>query len=368
MVSKKVIVGGVAAIIVIGGVTAGLMNSGSTSKDKKDSFSVAMVTSETGIDDESFNQSAWGGLQAYGKDNKLSKGTNGYDYFQSKSQADFIPNFSQAVTAKFDMVAGIGYNLHQATVTTAEKNPKTKFVLIDDVDTKKTKNVASVMFRSEQSSYLVGVASAKKAQELGQHKVAFIGGMKGNIIDAFEAGYTAGVKSVDPTMEVDVRYADSFSDAAKGQMLTNALIANNEHVIFQAAGAVGKGVFTEAKAVNSKLPNDSKDKVYVSGVDMDQTAMGDYKDVNGKKSNFVLTNSLTNVGQGLKLIAEQSKRGNFPGGKVTSYDLEDGGVGITTKGLNAEEKAATDKAKQAIEDGKVKVPNHPAGSEYNQNF
>lgn len=52
----------------------------------------------------------------------------------------------------------------------------------------------------------------------------------------------------------------------------------------------------------------------------------------------------------------------------TSKDKKDSGVGITTKGLNAEEKAATDKAKQAIEDGKVKVPNHPAGSEYNQNF
>ena len=52
----------------------------------------------------------------------------------------------------------------------------------------------------------------------------------------------------------------------------------------------------------------------------------------------------------------------------TSKDKKDGSVGITTKGLNAEEKAATDKAKQAIEDGKVKVPNHPAGSEYNQNF
>ena len=64
----------------------------------------------------------------------------------------------------------------------------------------------------------------------------------------------------------------------------------------------------------------------------------------------------------------KDKKGNFPGGKVTSYDLKDGGVGITTKGLNAEEKAATDKAKQSIEDGKVKVPNHPAGSEYNQNF
>lgn len=56
------------------------------------------------------------------------------------------------------------------------------------------------------------------------------------------------------------------------------------------------------------------------------------------------------------------------GGKTTAYDLKEGGVGITTKNLNDSEKKATDKAKQDIEGGKIKVPNHPAGSDYNQQF
>ena len=366
MVSRKLVVGAV-ALVVVGGVAFGFAQN-APKKAAKDNFTVAMVTDVGGIDDHSFNQSAWEGLQKWGKENNLTKGTSGYDYFQSKTASDFQTSFNQAVSNKFDLVAGIGYSLHEATVSTAEKNKNTKFVLVDDIDTKKTKNVASVMFKSEQSSYLVGVASATKAKELGQTSVGFVGGVPGNIIDAFEAGYTAGVKSVDKNMKVDVQYTNSFTDAAKGQIITNALIANGNHVIFQAAGASGNGVFTSAKAVNTKLSKDSKDKVYVSGVDMDQTAMGAYSDVNGDKDNFVLTNSLTNVGRGLELIANQAKDGKFPGGKVTAYDLKSGGVGVTTKGLNKAEKVAVKKATTKITSGTVKVPNHPAGSTFNQKF
>lgn len=366
MVSKKNLAIGGVAVVVVGGVVAGMLNSNKDT-DKKN-FTVAMVTDVGGVDDKSFNQSAWEGLERWGKDNNVTKGNKGYDYFQSKTAADFQTSFNQAVSQKFSMIAGIGYSLHDATVNTAKKNPNTKFVLIDDVDTKRTKNVASVMFRSEQSSYLVGVASATKAKELGLNSVGFVGGMHGNIIDAFEAGYTAGVKSVDPNMKIDIQYADSFTDVAKGQMITKTMIAKGEKVIFQASGAVGNGVFTATKEANSKVADDSRDKVWVSGVDMDQTDMGNYTDDNGKKANFVLTNSLTNVGRGLELIAKQAQDGKFPGGKTTAYDLKEGGVGITTKNLNEAEKKATDNAKQDIEDGKIKVPNHPAGSEYNQQF
>lgn len=366
MVSKKMLVGGAVALVVVGGAAVASTQGGT--KDSKKNFTVAMVTDVGGVDDKSFNQSAWEGLEKWGKSHNLTKGTNGYDYFQSKSASDFQTSFNQAVSNKFDIVAGIGYSLHEATVSTAKANPKTNFVLVDDIDTKKTKNVASVMFKSEQSSYLVGVASATKAKELGLKSVGFVGGVHGNIIDAFEAGYVAGVKSVDPNMKVNVQYTDSFTDAAKGQIITNAMISGGERVIFQAAGASGNGVFTSAKATNSKLANDSKDKVFVSGVDMDQTDMADYKDVSGKKSNFILTNSLTNVGRGLQLIADQSMKGKFPGGKTTVYDLKAGGVGITKKGLDEEELKAADKAAKDITSGKVEVPNHPAGSEFNQKF
>ncbi|HAB34707.1 MAG TPA: BMP family ABC transporter substrate-binding protein, partial [Exiguobacterium sp.] len=76
--------------------TVGLAACGGSGEkaDQKDQFSVAMVADKGGIDDKSFNQSAWEGLQAYGKDNKL-KQNEGFSYLQSKSQQDYQPNLSR---------------------------------------------------------------------------------------------------------------------------------------------------------------------------------------------------------------------------------------------------------------------------------
>ena len=79
------------------------------------------------------------------------------------------------------------------------------------------------------------------------------------------------MKSVDKNLAVDVQYANSFGDAAKGQTITDAMMAKGEKIIFQAAGATGNGVFTAAKDNNQDLPADSADKVWVIGVDMDQS-------------------------------------------------------------------------------------------------
>lgn len=367
MVSRRLkIIGGVAAVVVIGGVAYGTLSSSNSSAKKN--YTVAMVTDVGGIDDKSFNQSAWEGLQAWGKEHDLKKGSDGYNYLQSKSQADFSPNFQQAVQGKYDLIAGIGYSLHNATVSSAKKNPKTDYVLVDDIDQKKTKNVVSVMFRSEQSSYLAGVAAATKAKALHQSTVGFVGGMHSNIIDAFEAGYTAGVKSVDKNLAVDVQYANSFGDAAKGQTITDAMMAKGEKVIFQAAGATGNGVFTAAKDNNQDLMANSKDKVWVIGVDMDQSNMGNYQTKDGKKDNFTLTSSITGVGRGLHLIANKAMKNQFLGGKIVAYGLKEGGVSVPTKNLNSDEKKAVLKAKKAIIKGDIKVPAHPANSKFKQTF
>ena len=346
MVSRRLLlVGGVVAVAVVGGAAYAM--SGNDAGNAKKNYTIAIVTDVGGVDDKSFNQSAWEGLEKWGKSHKLTKGVNGYNYFQSKTQADYATNFQQAVTAKYSMVAGIGYSLHDATVNAAKKNPKTDFVLVDDIDTKKTKNVASVMFRSEQSSYLAGVAAATKAKDLGSNTVGFVGGMHGNIVDAFEAGYVAGVQSVDKNIKVDVQYADSFTDASKGQTITNAMIA---------------------KGANQQLVADSKDKVWVIGVDMDQSDMGAYTSKDGKKSNFTLTSSITGVGRGLELVANKAMKGEFPGGKTVAYGLKEGGVATPTKNMTNDEKTAVEKAKDDIVSGKIKVPNHPAGSKFNQQF
>lgn len=357
MVSRRtLIIGGVAVVVVAGIAYAATSGSKGGSSDK---FTAAVVSDTNGVNDKGFNQSAWEGLEKWGKANNLSKGQNGYNYFQPKTVADYDTQLTQAATAKYNVVSAIGNTFKDSVQNVSKKYPDTKFVLVDEIADKKYKNVASVMFHSEQSSYLVGIAAATKAKEIGDDTVGFVGGMKNQVIESFLAGYQAGVKSVDPNMKVDATYAGTFSDPAKGQTIAKAKMAQGEHIIFQAAGGVGNGVFQAAKDQDATLAADSKDKVWVIGVDMDQTNMGDYKSKDGQSANLTLTSSLTGVGRGVQLIMESAQKDKFPGGKTVYYGLKEGGVGVVTKNLNADEKKAVETAKEKIISGDIKVPATP---------
>ncbi|EHI69027.1 basic membrane protein [Streptococcus ictaluri 707-05] len=308
-----------------------------------------MITNQTGIDDKSFNQSAWEGLKAWGKDNDLEKG-KGFDYFQSANEAEFTTNLDSAVTSGYNLVFGIGFPLHDAVEKAAADNKDTHFAIVDDVIEGKD-NVASITFSDNEAAYLAGVAAAKTTKT---KQVGFVGGMEGVVAKRFEKGFEEGVKSVDPSIKVRVTYAGSFADAAKGKTIAAAQYAEGADVIYQAAGGTGAGVFNEAKSVNET--RNEADKVWVIGVDRDQMSEGDYTSKDGKKSNFVLTSSIKEVGQALRKVADKTAKGQFPGGKVTTFGLKEGGVNLTTKGLPEDVKEAVEAAKKDIIDGKTSVP------------
>jgi basic membrane protein A len=352
MVSSKTIGAAIAAAAVVGiGAYAFTQNSGD-SNNSADAHTVALVTDQGGIDDRSFNQSAWEGLQAYGEANDLEKGTSGYNYFQSTNASDIKTNLQQAVKNGYKLIYGVGFATHNAVTEVSKANPDINFAIIDDVV--EADNVASVTFKAEQASYLAGVAAAKTTKT---DKVGFVGGIHGDVIDAFEAGFKAGVASVDEDIEVVTQYADSFTDAAKGKTIAGAMYTNNVDVIYQAAGGAGNGVFAEAKALNTKKSAD--EKVWVIGVDRDQAADGEYTDKDGKKSNFTLGSALKRVDQAVEQIAQDAKDGKFPGGKVVTFGLEDKGVGFTTGNLSDDAKEAVAAAEKDILDGKVEVPVKP---------
>ena len=261
---NKKIASAIAATLMLGTVLVGCGNGNSGSEKVK--HTAALVTDGGSIDDKSFNQSAWEGLEAWGKENKLEKGVNGYNYAQSNSDADFTPNINKLIKAKYSTIFGIGYKLAPAIKKTAKQNPKTNFVIIDDVVP--GKNVASVTFKSEQSSFLAGVAAAETTKT---NKVGFLGGVKSDVITTFEKGFIQGVHAVNPKITVDVKYAGSFTKADLGQSMATAMYNNGEDVIFHAAGGTGAGAFTAAK----NLAKNGK-KVWVIGVDQDQKWQGRY--------------------------------------------------------------------------------------------
>lgn len=251
----------------------------------KSDIKVAMVTNQGGVDDKSFNQSAWEGLQKWGKKKGLTKG-NGFDYFQSSNESDHANNLDTAASSGYNLIFGIGFGLHDTIEKVSENNKDVKYVIVDDI-IKGKENVASVTFADNEAAYLAGVAAAKTTKT---KTVGFIGGMEGVVVKRFEAGFKAGVKSIDPAIKVAVSYAGSFTDAAKGKTIAATQYATGVDVIYQAAGGTGAGIFSEAKTENETRKESNK--VWVIGVDRDQSQEGNYVSKDGKKANFVLASTI----------------------------------------------------------------------------
>ncbi len=318
-------------------------------EQKKDNFTVAMVTDIGGVDDKSFNQSAWEGIQSFGKENGLEKGKNGYNYLQSKSDADYTTNLNTLVREDYSLIYAIGSSLAESVTDVATQRPEAKFAIVDEVVEKD--NVASVTFKEHQGSFLVGVIAGLQTKT---NKIGFIGGMEGALIKKFEVGFTAGVKSVNPNAEVKVEYAGSFNDVAKGKSIASSMYASGTDIIYHAAGGTGNGVFAEAKDLKQQDPSK---EIYVIGVDRDQHEEGAVT-VKNKEYNVTLTSMVKRVDVAVKDLATRAKNGDFPGGKKIEYGLEEDGIKISDSRENVSEEAlkAVQEWTEKIKSGEIKVP------------
>lgn len=329
------------ATFLIGGTALVGCGKQSAKSDKGTTHTAALVTAGGGVDDKSFNESAWNGLKAWGKENNLEKGVNGFNYAESASDADFVPNFNKLIKAKYQTIFGNGFNIKGALEKVAVKNPKTNFAIIDEVIPNK-KNITSITFKTEQSSYLAGVAAAKTTKT---NKVGFVGGMESNVIKSFETGFIQGVHAVNPKIKVDVKYAGSFAKADLGQSIATAMYNNGADIIFHAAGGTGNGVFTAAK----DLAKDGK-HVWVIGVDQDQLADGKYKG-----GNVTLVSAVKEVGNAVQDVSNRAMKDKFPGGKILSYDLKNKGVNLVKDNLSDSNWKVVQQYKTKIMNGDIQV-------------
>ena len=321
--------------------------SSDSGSDSSDNFSIAMVTDVGGVDDKSFNQSAWEGIQEFGKENGLEKGTGGYDYLQSASDADYATNLNTLVRNNFDLIFGIGYKLAEDIKEVAEQRPDSQFAIVDEVV--EADNVASITFREEQGSFLVGVAAALSSES---NKIGFIGGIDSGLINKFEVGFIAGVKSVNPDAEVSVQYANAFDKAEIGKEIANSMYKQGIDVIYHAAGATGNGVFTAATELKQA---DNNANVWVIGVDEDQYEEGA---VPGTDLNVTLTSMVKRVDLAVKDLATRTMNGDFPGGETIRYGLDDEAIAVATTGDNMSEETLTaiEEWTAKIKAGEVEIP------------
>lgn len=321
---------------------------GSTSSKggNESDFSLAMVTDVGGVDDKSFNQSAWEGIKEFGKDNGLAEGQDGgYAYLQSKSEADYTVNLNALTRRDFNLVFGVGFMMEEAIDTIASQQTDKEFAIIDGVVDQP--NVASILFKEQEGAYLAGVAAALMTKS---DKIGFVGGVDIPVIERFEAGFVAGVAAVKPDIKVDVKYTGAFDKAELGKAEAARMYSSGVDIIFHAAGGTGNGVFSEAK---ERKQADKDAYVWVIGVDADQ-----YEEGQVGEDNITLTSMLKRVDVAVQDVANLAKEGKFPGGETRVYGLHDNGVKLAdSRGAIPEDvMKEIEEYSKKIADGEIEVP------------
>ncbi|MVP01701.1 BMP family ABC transporter substrate-binding protein [Paenibacillus lutrae] len=311
-------------------------SAGNTGETKKSEAKIGMVTDVGGVNDKSFNQSAWEALEKLKKENGITT-----KYLQSKGDSDYVPNLNQFVQGKYDLTWGIGFVIADAMKKVADQNPKSNFAIIDNVV--EAPNVQSVTFAEHEGSYLVGVVAGLTTKT---NKIGFVGGMDIPVIKRFEAGFKEGVKAVNPGAKVLVNYTGAFDKPDLGKAAAATMYNDGADIIFHSSGATGNGVFNEAK---DRVKQGKK--VWVIGVDKDQSLeFGD---------DVTLTSMVKDVEGAVTRYSKQVIDGTFKPGAPVTLGLKDNGVGLpetSKKNVPEDVLKKADEYKEKIIKGEIKVP------------
>lgn len=282
----------------------------SKENSEKEDYNVVLILSEGGVNDESFNQSAWEGAlsakEEYGVDVK---------YLESHQQSDYISNIEIAIDEDPDLIIGVGFQLADAIEKSSKLYPDTNFAIIDASYEEIPKNVQPILFNEEQSGYIVGLIASQMTET---NKVGFIGGMDIPSVSNFLVGFEKAIKEVNSDIEILSQYANSFTDTSKGRAIAEQMISNKADIIFSAGGGVNNGVFEVANEKNIKA----------IGVDMPSSHIA---------PKVIITSALKNVGTGVELTIKDLIDGNFVGGKAKYFDLTNDGVGYELTDLLPQE-------------------------------
>jgi basic membrane protein A len=326
-------------------------------------FKVGQVTDLGGIDDKSFNASAWKGAE----DAVADMGVEA-KYLESQQQSDYAKNIQQYLDENTDIIITVGFLLGVDTAKFAIANPDQKFAIVDytypdcwpganvgvecgtDQD---LANVRGLAFQTDQAAFLAGYLAAGMTQT---GKVATYGGLPIPTVTIFMKGFEAGVKYYNQQKGTNVEvlgwnnatgegtFTNNFESTDDGRRLAESFMQEGADIILPVAGQVGLGSAAVCKETGS---------CKVIGVDADwvETAP-EYKEV-------VLTSVLKKIDVAVYKTIQDAIEGKFTGGTVT-YTIADGGVDIAPfhdfdAAVSAEMKAELDAIKAALIDGSLTV-------------
>ena len=214
-------------------------------------FLGCMVTDSGGVDDRSFNASAWKGLQ----DAESELGVE-VKYVESATETDFAPNVNQMVSDDCGLIVTVGFLLGDATAAGAAANPEEQFAIVDFSYEEPFENVKPLVFDTAQAAFLAGYLAAGMT-ETGT--VATFGGIQLPTVSIFMDGFADGIAHYNEAKGADVTllgwdkeaqngsFTGDFTNEANGQNLTNNFIQQGADIILPVAGPVGLGAAAAAQ-------------------------------------------------------------------------------------------------------------------------
>lgn len=293
--------------------------SGSTSSANASAFKACLVTDTGGLDDHSFNELSWAGMQ---EAEKAGAGKITVQNAQSSSSNDFAGNISGFVTAGCKIIIGAGYDLQTALVQSAVKNPTQKYAVVDN--TSVGSQVQGLQFDTAQAAFLGGYFAAGMTKT---GKVATFGGADYPTVAVYMDGFWEGVQYYNQKHGTKVQVlgwsektqkgtfdpTQSFTDQAGGQQIAQNFEAQGADIVFPVAGGTGIGALAAAKASNGKL-----NAIWVDN---------DGYESNSQYASVIMTSVTKGIDTAVATTVEQAAAGGFT---TTSYigTLKNGGTGL----------------------------------------
>lgn len=281
--------------------------------NKQSGYELALITDIGTIDDKSFNQGSWEGVEAYAKENKVT-----YKYYQpaEKTTDAYLNTIGLAIDGGAKLVVCPGFLFEEAVFEAQDLYPDTKFIILDGqphdadyTDFTINDNVYAIFYAEEQAGFLAGYAAVKE----GYTKLGFMGGMAVPAVKRFGYGFVEGAEYAAKELglsDIDMKYhyTGGFDATPEAKAMATSWYNDGTEVIFACGGAVGNSVMAAAQDTDSK----------VIGVDVDQSSESDTVITSALK---MLSNS---VYDGIKAYYD----GSFPGGEIVSLNANDDGVGL----------------------------------------
>jgi len=344
-----------------GGKTGGNSNpvesssAGNTPAPSGNALNACMVLDTGGVDDKSFNQSSYAGLQAAQKGNSNIK----ISYVPSNSGNDYVPNLKAEVNKGCDTVIAVGGLMFDAVTKVAKANPKTHFAEVDAGSS--GANVYGIQFNTAQGAFLGGYLAAGMTKS---GKVATWGGLNIPPVTIYMDGFWEGVQYYNKQNNKDVQvlgwdetkpkagtFSNSFTDQNKGKQISQTFVQQGADIIFPVAGGAGLGAGAAAQA--------SGGRANVIWVDTDGCVSA------AQYCKYFMTSVTKNLSGAVQTYVEQVADGTFPTGSYVGT-LKNDGTGLAPfhefdSKVPADLKSQLDSVKADIISGKIKItsPSQP---------